>query len=213
MSDHRATSELSHWRGKFGDDYTDRNLSTAEILLARKKLWSEILSLCAPEPPRSILEVGSNIGVNLRAISQLTPAALYALEPNARARRQLVEDGVVAPERAMDGTASAIPLPDGACDLAFTSGVLIHIHPDDLPAATAEIVRVTRRYVVCVEYFADKPEEVIYRGQPGLLFKRDFGAFYLDRFADLVPLGCGFAWRRTTGLDNLTWWLFRKGPG
>jgi len=21
---------------------------------------------------------------------------------------------------------------------------------------------------------------------------------------------CGFSWKRTTGFDNLTWWLFRK---
>jgi pseudaminic acid biosynthesis-associated methylase len=213
MSDPRATTQLSHWQGQFGNDYTDRNLSTAETLQARKRLWSEILALCAPKIPASIVEIGSNIGVNLRALADLTPATLYALEPNDRARAQLVKDSVVPPERAMEGTAAAIPLPDAACDLAFTSGVLIHIHPDDLLAATTEIVRVARRYVVCIEYFADRAEEVTYRGQPGLLFKRDFGAFYLDHFADLVPLGCGFAWRRMTGLDNLTWWLFRKGRG
>lgn len=213
MSDSRSPPELSHWQGEFGDDYTDRNLSTDEILRARKKLWSEILSLCVPEAPANIIEIGSNIGVNLRAIAQLTPATLYALEPNARARGQIVEDGVVPPERVMDGTASAIPLPDAACDLAFTSGVLIHIHPDHLLAATTDIVRVARRYVVCIEYFADKPEEATYRGRPGLLFKRDFGSFYLDHFPELVPIGCGFAWRRLTGLDNVTWWLFRKGRG
>jgi pseudaminic acid biosynthesis-associated methylase len=211
MSDPRKTAQLSQWQGAFGDTYTDRNLTTAEILQARKALWAEILGHCRPEAPASIVEIGSNIGTNLRALAELVPATLYALEPNARARGQLVADGIVPAERAMEGSASAIPLADGACDLAFTSGVLIHIHPDDLLAATKEIVRVARRYVVCIEYFADKPEEVVYRGQTGLLFKRDFGGFYLDNFPGLVPVACGFAWRRMTGLDNLTWWVFRKG--
>jgi pseudaminic acid biosynthesis-associated methylase len=211
MSDPRKTAQLNQWQGEFGDNYTDRNVSSADVLQARKALWQEIIGHCRPETPGSIVEIGSNIGTNLRALAQLVPATLYALEPNARARGQLVADGVVPAERTLDGVASAIPLPDGACDLAFTSGVLIHIHPDDLLAATREIVRVARRYVVCIEYFADRPEEVVYRGHSGLLFKRDFGGFYLDNFPGLTPLGCGFAWRRMTGLDNLTWWVFRKG--
>lgn len=210
MSERTTNDPLKHWRGEFGDSYTERNRTFApESLRARETLWSEILSLCQPAPA-SIIEIGSNVGENLRAIARIQPAALHALEPNASARARLVEDGVVPAERVMDGIASAIPLADEACDLAFTSGVLIHVHPDDLLSATSEIVRVARRYVVCIEYFADRPEEVTYRGHEGLLFKRDFGGFYLDHFPSLTPLGCGFAWRRTTGLDNVTWWVFRK---
>ena len=100
----------------------------------------------------------------------------------------------------------------GAVDMAFTSGVLIHIHPDQLPASIEEIHRVARRYIVCIEYFSDKPEMIPYRGHDDRLFKRDFGGLYLDRFPDLQLLDYGFAWKRVTGLDNLTWWLFEKRP-
>ena len=99
-----------------------------------------------------------------------------------------------------------------AVDFAFTSGVLIHIHPDDLLAACRDIHRVTRRYIGCLEYFSAEPEEVRYRDRDGLLFKRDFGGFWLDNFPDLRTLEYGFAWKRLTGLDNVTWWLFEKRP-
>jgi spore coat polysaccharide biosynthesis protein SpsF len=160
--------------------------------------------------PASILEVGANIGRNLRALSALTGAELYGLEPNAKARQQLVADGVVKAANALDGTAQAIPLKDGAVDLAFTSGVLIHIHPNELPAGCRELARVARRYVVVIEYFADQPSTIEYRGRSDLLFKRDFGGFLMDTVPGLTPLDCGFFWRRTSGLDNLTWWLFEK---
>ena len=42
------------------------------------------------------------------------------------------------------------------------------------------------------------------------LFKRDFGGLWLDTCPDLRVVAYGFAWKRLTGLDNLTWWLFEK---
>lgn len=49
-----------------------------------------------------------------------------------------------------------------------------------------------------------------YRGHDDRLFKRDFGGYWLDHFSDLWTVAYGFAWKRITGLDNLTWWLFEK---
>jgi spore coat polysaccharide biosynthesis protein SpsF len=203
------TAQAAFWRGPFGDAYTERNAPEAAQLRARVALWASILAHM-PTPPASILEVGANAGTNLRALRCLSDAAFFAVEPNAKARQVLLEDGVVPAANLCDGLAAAIDLPDAAVDLAFTSGVLIHIHPDDLPSSCRDIHRVSRRYIACIEYFADRPEEVAYRGHADRLFKRDFGAFWLDSFPDLRPLGCGFAWRRLTGLDNLTWWLFEK---
>lgn len=206
----RPTPQLDAWRGEFGDDYVKRNETNEEALAARKAMWKRILRPLEGDPPQSILEVGANIGVNLRALKGLTAARLIALEPNAGARQRLVDDGVVAREDAHDGFAAAMPLADEAADMAFTSGVLIHIAPDDLLASCAEIHRVSRRYIACIEYFSDRPQEIHYRDRDGLLFKRDFGDFWMTHFADLGLVDYGFFWRRATGLDNLTWWLFRK---
>jgi pseudaminic acid biosynthesis-associated methylase len=205
-----TTPQLDEWRGAFGDDYSDRNAATVEALRARTQLWAEILQALGGEEPASILEIGANIGINLRALRALTNATYYAVEPNDRARGVLVEQRVVASENLRGGTASRIDLPDGVADLAFTSGVMIHIPPAELESSCREIYRCARRFIVCIEYFSDVPQSIPYRGKTDLLFKRDFGGYWLDLFPSLVAVRWGFAWKRTTGLDNLTWWLFRK---
>jgi len=196
------------WRGAFGDDYIGRNSPTQDKLAALTAHWAQVLRATAGAPPRSVLEVGANIGLNLMALRRVTTAELIAVEPNATALAKLAEAG--AADRVLDGLASSLPLPDASVDLAFTSGVLIHIHPDRLEASCREIHRVSRRYVACIEYFSDKPEEVLYRGHSQALFKRDFGGFWMDLYPDLRLLDYGFAWKRATGLDNLTWQLFEK---
>ena len=204
------TPQLDQWRGAFGDAYIERNRADAARLQVTTALWAKLLGRLAGDPPRSILEVGANVGANLHCIRRLTDAGLWAIEPNERAREALVKSGVAPVSHVLDGVAQDIPMPDGSVELAFTSGVLIHIQPSDLLAACREIHRCTNKYIICNEYFADQPEEKLYRGEAGLLFKRDFGSFWLDNFPDLVVVDCGFCWRRTTGCDNSTWWIFKK---
>jgi pseudaminic acid biosynthesis-associated methylase len=206
----QATPQEKLWRGEFGDQYVGRNGLSDEKLALLTAHWAKVLGCLDGEPPKSILEVGANIGLNLRAMRRLTTADFYAVEPNATARGILTQDGVVPAERVLDSVASDIALPDASVDLAFTCTVLIHVHPDDLLAACREIHRVSRRYVVCVEYFADSVQEVPYRGNRDALFKRDFGSFYLDNFPDLKLVDYGFAWKRLTSVDNCTWWVFEK---
>ena len=170
-----TTPQLDFWRGDFGNSYVDRNTASGDMMRARVAMWSEILSHTLVSPPTSILEVGANLGINLRALGILSNAKLIAVEPNDKAREILVSDGVVAAENALPGFASAIDLATGSVDLTFTSGVLIHIHPDDLAASLAQIHRVSSRWICCIEYFSDKPEMIPYRGHNDKLFKRDFG--------------------------------------
>ncbi len=202
--------QADFWRGEFGDAYTNRNTASATEIQARLALWSEILSHTISAPPASILEVGANLGINLRALRLLSSARRLAVEPNEKARGLLVQDGIVAAADARDGLASAIDFPDGIADLAFTSGVLIHIHPDQLSASLREIHRCAKRWIGCIEYFSDKPQMIPYRGHEDRLFKRDFGELWLETCHDLRVVAYGFAWKRVTGLDNLTWWLFEK---
>src|SRR4051812_5014195 len=146
--------QVDFWRGDFGNTYTSRNNLKPELLRARTAMWSSILSHTLKAPPASILEAGANIGMNLRALRMLSGARMMALEPNDKAREILVEDEVVAATDVKAGIASAIGWPDKAADLVFTSGVLIHIHPDNLHASMREIHRCSARWIVSVEYFA-----------------------------------------------------------
>lgn len=207
MSDNK---QVEFWRGSFGNDYIARNQGDTSGAEPRKILWSNILSSVS-EGPQTILEVGANIGLNLIALSEMTDAKLFAVEPNHEAREALAQSGVVPPECLFDGTADSLPLKDASVEMAFTCGVLIHISPEHLLASCREIERVSSRYIACAEYFSVEPEEVSYRGHDGFLFKRDYGAFWMDNFPNLKLVDYGFLWKRATGLDDLTWWLFEKG--
>ena len=206
----KMTIQLEAWAGEFGDEYVDRNdyadWKMEHGVKAFKKIIGE-LSIA------SVLEVGSNIGLNLVFINEVFGGNvnLYAVEPNRKAFERLVAQTRIKLNGAYNCDSFAIPLEDSSIDLVFTAGVLIHIEPKDLGFATDEIVRVARKYVLCMEYFSHQPVEESYRGREGLLFKRDFGAYYLDRFPNLKYVNYGFLWQREFPIfDNLHWYLFGK---
>lgn len=57
------------------------------------------------------------------------------------------------------GPARELPFRDRWFDLVFTMGVLIHQPDSTLPLVMAEIVRCSRRCVLCGEYYAEQPTE------------------------------------------------------
>jgi len=201
---------LHAWSGEFGDRYTERNAASADAVRGRTRAWGEVFRRIVGDMPQSALEVGPNVGLNLQGIAALSPMELWGIEPNPTARARLVADGVLAPSHVLEGFGHSIPLADGAVDLAFTCGVLIHVDPSLLEKTMREIHRVSAKYVFCAEYFSPKAETIPYRGESDLLFKNDFGSLYLDSFPDLKLVDYGFFWRRTTVMDDITWWLFRK---
>lgn len=200
--------QLSHWRGDFGDAYTDRSIADSDRIGQSMAFWHKVFECLSNDLPKSVLEIGANVGANLMAIRRLFPdLELSAIEPNAHARLILSESGIAD---VRDGSAQSLPFESDSVDLAFTAGVLIHVPPEDLLQSCSEIHRCSRKYILCSEYFSDQPETISYRGHDNLLFKRDFGSFYLDNFADLELIDYGFLWRRVSGLDNQTWWLFGR---
>jgi pseudaminic acid biosynthesis-associated methylase len=207
MTDQIETSQLQLWRGDFGAAYINRNAPTSSTVAALVPMWARMLERARPTPHR-ILEVGANVGLNLRALARVTEAELVALEPNAKARQRLVDDKVCAPANVLEGVAQRIPLADASVDLAFTAGVMIHIAPADLVACCHEIRRVARRHILCAEYFSASPREIPYRGHAGQLFLRDFGRFWREACPELKLLDYGFFWTGDGAVDDLTWWLF-----
>jgi spore coat polysaccharide biosynthesis protein SpsF len=193
---------MSLWTGEFGDDYTARNRAASAE--GRVDIWRMLI----PRHTESILEVGANVGKNLEAIETFFHGDLMAIEPNDKARAELSR----VTTQVTSDYADKISLNTGSADLVFTCGVLIHIPPKKLLASMREIHRVARRYIVCGEYFAPSEEMVPYRGHDDALWRRDYGSIYLDNFSDLHCVSTMFAWRRVTAFDNLTFWLFEKGP-
>ena len=202
---------IEYWKGDFGNAYTLRNESTEASLASRARFFTRVLGATGLAPRASVLEVGTNIGMNLAALGRLGPLARVGVDVNASALARLRAEPELKTAHVARAQGERLPFRAAAFDLVFTCGVLIHVPPDDLPAVAAEMVRVSARYVVCAEYFSPRSEEIEYRGHRGLLFKRDFGGFFLDRWPELRLLDYGFLWKRLE-FDDVTWWAFEK-PG
>jgi spore coat polysaccharide biosynthesis protein SpsF len=207
MTDPKA---LAAWAGSFGDSYTERNAVTLDAVRGRVRAWAKIISAMGNDLPASLIEIGPNVGMNLRALPAFLDAEMFGIEPNAQAREVLRADNILAEGNLFAGFGHDIPLENGAVSLSFTSGVLIHVDPSLLDKTLEEIHRVSSKYIVCIEYFSPKAETITYRGEQDLLFKNDFGGLYLDKFADLELIDYGFFWKRTTSIDDANWWLFKK---
>jgi pseudaminic acid biosynthesis-associated methylase len=190
------------WAGRFGDAYVERN---AEAGAGRHRFWRSLLERY---PVASAIEVGCNVGANLQWVAQhLDAAAVYGADVNETALVRLRQrlPGI----NAISSPARDLPFRDCWFDLAFTCGVLIHQPESTLPLVMSEIVRVSRRYVLAVEYQADETTEVPYRRQRGALFKRDYARLYAELFPGLTLLDQGFL-GRDEGWDDTTWCLFER---
>lgn len=204
------STQLHMWAGAFGDAYIERNLVTAEAASDAEVAFSRMLARTG-NGVASILEVGANVGINLTGLRRVGSAlSLTAVEPHPvasdvlRTATELGLDGVVRADGA------ALPFADDSFDLVFTNGVLIHVPPERLGFVMSEVARVSRRFVLCSEYFSHEPEEVTYHGQQGLLWKRDFGAAYLETVPGLTVVDYGFLWQvELPTFDDLNWWLFQ----
>jgi pseudaminic acid biosynthesis-associated methylase len=204
-----AADYAALWGGAFGDAYTQRN-DTPTVLQGRILMFARILQAIHGDKPRSCLDLGCNVGLAIAALKALGVSDAWGVDPNREALGRAIAKGNLAPERAIQGLAHKVDLPDAVADLVVTSGLLVYVPPMLLAPTLAEAYRLSRRYIVISEYFADKPESPVYHGREGVLFKNDFGAVMLDQFPNLSVVDYGFFWKRATGLDNVTWWLFEK---
>ena len=195
------TPQLALWTSTFGASYTDRNDVERP---ARVDVWRRILDGLAVE---HALEVGCNVGWNLRYLAAAGVPSVWGVEPQTyaieRARRADPSLTIVP------GTAFELPFRDRHFDLSFTSGVLIHISPDDLGRALDELYRVTSRYLIAIEYDHPAEVEVSYRGHAGALWKRDHGAVIAARFPALRELRAGFL-GPDVGYDDCTYHVFER---
>ena len=190
------------WAGDFGVIYTRRN---EREWRERSSFWKGFLERY---PLQRILEVGCNSGMNLEWILQAVPAReVYGVDINEPALVSLRKRFPQA--NALWSPARELPFRDGWFDLVFCAGVLIHQPETSLRTVMKEIVRCSRRYVLCMEYFSEETVAIPYRGQEGALFKRNYGRLYQEDFPALRLLEQGFL-SREQGWDNVTFWMFEK---
>jgi pseudaminic acid biosynthesis-associated methylase len=190
MAESVETAQTGVWKSDFGREYTERNTFEVDALdtlyrknygLTRKQI-NETFLRGVPRDA-SFLEVGCNTGNQLLLLQRMGYFNLSGIELQPYALE-------IAKSRAhdiswMQGSVHALPYGDRSFDMVFTSGVLIHIAPEDLPRAMDEIYRVAKTYIWGFEYYAPETTAVKYRGNDGLLWKMDYARRYLERFKDL----------------------------
>lgn len=200
------TEQEQFWAGEFGNEYVQRN-KDQEIVAANIALFSKII---AKTPNvNSVIEFGSNIGLNLKAIKQLLPLVnMSAIEINQFAVEQLkaIGDINVYHQSILDF------IPNTKSDLAFIKGVLIHLNPEVLQSVYEKLYESSNRFVCIIEYYNPTPVELPYRGHEGKLFKRDFAGELMDKYPDLKLIDYGFCYYRDPVFlqDDLTWFLMEK---
>lgn len=202
------TEQEKFWSGTFGDEYIERHES-AGLLACNLSLFSRILSRTIGI--RSVLEFGANIGVNLRALKLLMPAAeMSGIELNAKAADRL---------RSWDQVHTVYHqsifdfAPDHVRDLVLIKTVLIHIDPDMLNTVYEKMYASAGKYICIAEYFNPQPVTVEYRGNTDKLFKRDFAGEMLDKYPDVSLVDYGFVYHRDNNYkeyDSINWFLLEK---
>lgn len=186
----KVTRQMEEWTGNLGKEYTDRNaLSQDEMELLYKELYgitrTEMNSRFIGNFDRDmkVLEVGSNIGNQLLCLQKAGFKNLYGIELQSYAVElsKTRTKGI----NIIQGSAFDIPFKDSFFDLVFTSGLLIHITPEDISKVLGEIHRCTEQYIWCFEYYSEVYTQIDYRGHADLLWKANFSKLFLNRFKDL----------------------------
>lgn len=202
-----TTEQEAFWAGEFGTGYIERNKGD-KLLASNLDFFAR--SLGAARGIASCIEFGANIGMNLRALKLLYPQQeQHAIEINATAVQEL--GAIVPAERIFHGSMLDYS-PSRSFDLVLIKGVLIHIHPDQLPKVYDRLYRCAGKYMLIAEYYNPTPVAIQYRGHADRLFKRDFCGELLDLYPDLSLVDYGFSYRRDPKFpqDDITWFLVEK---
>lgn len=194
------------WAGEFGTGYIERN-SSEEWVRSNKVFFARALRSLS-QRPSSILEIGSNIGLNMLALRDLYPQAkLASIEINNDActvLTSIVDEVINLSVQEYDAKEKF--------ELVLIKGVLIHINPDDLLSTYKKIAASSSKYVLIAEYYNPTPIAIDYRGHKNRLFKRDFAGEFLDVNPTWQIQDYGFVYHRDQfPQDDLTWFLLVSG--
>ncbi len=188
----KKTEQMEFWSGNFGKEYTDRNevLNVKEWDKFYEETWGISRTAMNTEfiggfsRDIKVLEVGCNVGHQLLCLQAMGFKNLYGIELQPYAVEKAKEH--TKSINIFQGSGFDTPFKDGYFDLVFTSGVLIHISPNDLNEILSEIYRCSKQWIWGFEYFAEIHQEITYRGKSNVLWKGNFAKNYSETFPDLM---------------------------
>lgn len=207
----KPTNQQIFWKKIYSKEYISRN-SNFDFHLGIKA-WAKMLNKIDDIQGglKSILECGCNIGRNIASLNALYPNAEKSIIEISEDAFEIVTSNFELKNKQNCGIVDADYEPN-KFDLVFTSGVLIHIHPDDLLENMKKMFEWSSKYILINEYFNRTPVMLEYRGEKDRLFKSDFGKTFIGNFPVKI-IEYGFLWGHeydNGGFDDTTYWLFEK---
>ncbi len=197
------------WAGKFGDDYVDRNRAS---FLERNALHLMGKILARTRGVTSVLEYGANTGVNLRAVAKLCPGVeLAGNDINSRCCGEMRDSGVLSD--VFEGSMWDVIPKSRKWDLVFTNAVLMHCNQLQLAKAYEQIESNAGKYVLLAEHYSYEELEIPYRGNEGVLFRRDFAGLFMDKYSgqfDIVDYGFQYHRDPMFPRPDFTWFLLER---
>jgi len=155
-----------------------------------------LLKIVKRKKPESILEAGCGFGRNLDWLIKqgIKPASLTGVDISSRLLAQarlpkqvsLIQDNVLS-----------LKFKDNSFALVFTHGLLMHLSPRQLPKALAELVRVSKKYLIMIEEIRTRPRQLNY-----FTWAHDY-----DKMIKTLPLKVLI---KKIGKYSLVWYLLKK---
>ena len=201
------TEQETFWASSFGDEYIERNKGQ-KLLASNLNFFTKVMSRAGQV--KSVIEFGSNIGMNMRALKLLYPhQSQFSIEINSKAAEEL--KNLLGEENVFNGSILDFES-SKKYEMSLIKGLLIHINPEMLQAVYQKLYDYSTKYVLICEYYNPNPIEVDYRGHSGKLYKRDFCGEMMVKFLDLKLIDYGFAYKKDPALpqDDITWFLMEK---
>ena len=164
--------------------YTDENTDKIE-----RKQSDLIYYLCLLLGAKKICEAGCNIGNNLASFP--TDFEVYGFDMSKYALEKAKKR--YTSFKFEIGNINKIPFNDSFFDLIFTRGVLIHIHDTEIDAGLMEMVRVSKKWIMNLEYFGKDGEMIKWSRGDELLWyrnmKKRWSKFDVEIISDVeIPL-------------------------
>jgi SAM-dependent methyltransferase len=165
------------------DKYTNDNVENYYKDVS-KLIWYNCVALGCSR----ILDVGCNIGMELVDFDRT--ANVTGVDINKTAvllARQRFPDFTF-----MQGDIMNIDFPDNSYDMVFDRGVMIHQSRAGTSRAMSEMLRISRRYVLNIEYYGEDGKEIEWRKNEPLFYrdmKKRWESFNVDIISDVeIPL-------------------------
>jgi len=183
----KIMSQSLEWMREFGDFYTKRNETTIDNLddmyksrygIKRSELNN--LFLKNVDKDSLVCEAGCNTGTQLELLQKMGFTNLHGVDINDNALKKLKQR--IKNIKLYRADVLCLPFNDNSFDMVFTSGVLIHVHPDNLSKVLNELYRCTKRFIWGHEYFSKTCEHINYRNKQNMLWKNDFPKLFKTKF-------------------------------